>query len=268
VANTPKEQLGVDLPEPESVEAPEVTVEQPEDTRPEWLPEKFKDERDFLSSYNSLEEELRQRGKSQNEMQAQLDQMNSIVESLSVQSRQQYQPQQQQNNVDQIYAAYEADPVGTMAFLANQAAQQAAQQVFSQYQQQQMPQWQQQQMMQGELMATNAERVLEARHSDWQDYGSKVGEVLEANPALLSPDVLSSVDRTTDVLEMIYKQVKYDDVAQQLEAANGNTSQMKRQAQTVSGGAGRPGEPSEQDQKIDRLINAAKNSSYAAFRNP
>jgi hypothetical protein len=95
-----------------------------------------------------------------------------------------------------------------------------------------------------------------------------VGEVLEANPALLSPDVLSSVDRTTDVLEMIYKQVKYDDVAQQLEAANGNTSQMKRQAQTVSGGAGRPGEPSEQDQKIDRLINAAKNSSYAAFRNP
>jgi hypothetical protein len=36
----------------------------------------------------------------------------------------------------------------------------------------------------------------------------------------------------------------------------------------VSGGAGRPGEPSEQDQKIDRLINAAKNSSYAAFRNP
>jgi hypothetical protein len=268
VANTPKEQIGVDLPEPEPVEA-EVTVEAPEDTRPEWLPEKFKDERDFLSSYNSLEEELRQRGKSQNEMQAQLDQMNSIVESLTASQQQSYQPQQQQqSNVDQIYAAYEADPVGTMAFLAQQAAQQAAQQVFSQYQQQQMPQWQQQQMMQGELMATNAERVLEARHSDWQEYGSKVGEVLEANPALLSPDVLSSVDRTTEVLEMIYKQVKYDDVASQLEAANGNTSQMKRQAQTVSGGAGRPGEPSEQDEKINRLINAAKNSSYAAFRSP
>jgi hypothetical protein len=267
MANTPKEQLGVDLPEREPVEAPEVEVEQPAPSRPEWLPEKFETPEAYVESYKSLEEELRQRGKAQNEMQAQLDQMNSIVESLSVQQQQQY-PQQNQAQVDQLYAAYEADPVGTMAFLANQAAQQAAQQVFSQYQQQQMPQWQQQQMMQGELMATNAERVLEARHPDWQEYGSKVGEVLERNPALLSPDVLASVDRTTDVLEMIYKQVKYDDVAQQLEAANGSTAQMKRQAQTVSGGAGRPGEPSEQDEKINRLINAAKNSSYAAFRNP
>jgi len=41
---------------------------------------------------------------------------------------------------------------------------------------------------------------------------------------------------------------------------------MKQQAQSVSGGAGRPGTISENEETINRIIAAAKASSYSAWR--
>ena len=256
---TPREQLGVDLPEPEPIEIPDEQVVEEGPERPEWLPEKFKDESEFVTSYHGLEDELRRRGEEQKEMQAQLGEMASMLEAMN-----QPQPQPQQNGdlQAQLLVAYENDPLGTMIFLSQQAAAQAVQT----FQNQQAPQFQQQQVMAGELMANNAERVLESKYPDWSEYGSKVGDVLERNPYLLSAETLTSMDATTSVLESIYKQVKYDDLAEKLEAMSNDQTQMKRQAQTVSGGAGRPGTPNPDEEKINRIVAAAKNTSYAAFR--
>ena len=263
VAKTVKEQLGVELPDPEPLE-PEVTEpEAPEVERPAWLPEKYKDAEAFVEGYHNLEEELRQRGESQNEMQAQLDQLSSMIDQQqSYQQTQQTSQQDPNAYAEQLMNAYEADPHGTIVFLSQQAAADAIQQ----YQLQTQPQTQQQQEMAGDLMAQSAERVLEARHTDWNEYAAKVGDVLELNPGLLTQESLTSVDRTVNVLEAIYKQVKYDDLATQLEAANGDQTRMKQQAQSVSGGAGRPGTISENEETINRIIAAAKASSYSAWR--
>src|SRR5215831_16331007 len=206
---------------------------------------------DFVSSYTSLQDELRQRGEAQNQMQEQLDQLSAFVEQQQQQQTyQRQQPQPDQNAyAEQLWNAYEQDPLGTVVFLAQQAAAQQLQQ----YQAQQQPQTQQQQIMAGDLMASSAERVLEARYPDWGEYGAKVGDVLEQNPALLSSEALTSVDATTKVLESIYKQVKYDDLASQLESATSDQTKMKLQAQSVSGGAGRPGEVSADEEKINRI---------------
>jgi hypothetical protein len=267
MADNPRDQIGVDLPEPTPVETPEVEapeLELPE--RPEWLPEKFKDVDEYNNSYRSLEEELRQRGVTQNEQAAQIDELRGVVEALQQPQYQQPQYQNQQQLQEQLLTAYEADPIGTMIFLSQQAAQQAAQQAIQGYQQQYQPQQQQQQVMAGELMASQAERVLEARYQDWNEYAPKVGDLLEKNQHLLTPETLTSVEDTARVLEAVYKQVKYDDVVSQLESNGNDQTRMKEQAQTVSGGAGRPGQPTPEEEKISRLIAAAKNTSYAAFR--
>lgn len=260
---TPKEQIGVDLPEPDiAVEAQQEPEEQVED-RPEWLPEKFKDPSEFVTSYKSLEDELRSRGESQKELENRIQNLTTLVEGLGVQDQPQHQDTTQVN--EQLLAAYEADPIGTMVFLAGQVADQR----YQAAQQQQQPHLQAQQQLQGELIATTAERVLEAKFDDWKEYGPRVGEAIEKNPSLLPADALQSVDRTTSTLEAIYKQVKYDDLVAKIEKGefSGDNTKMKQQAQTTSGNTGRPGQASETDEKINRLIAAAKNTSYAAFRN-
>src|SRR5215831_5881007 len=157
-----REQVGVDLPEPEpleveAVEEAEPEVETPE--RPAWLPDKYKDEEAFVAAYHGLEEELRQRGEAQNEMQAQLDQLSNLIDQQQQMQMQRGQPDQAAF-AEQLMNAYEQDPIGTMVYLAQQAADQR----FQQFQAQQQPQTQQAQQMAGELMANSAERILEARY--------------------------------------------------------------------------------------------------------
>jgi hypothetical protein len=255
-------QIGVELPDPEVAEpfAPQ------EPDRPDWLPEKFKDPGEFAKSYAELETELRTRAEAQKEMADRLDSMQSLMEAMSVAQPQQPQapPTSEMELREQLNAAYEQDPVGTMLFLANAAAQNQ----WQAYAQTQAPERYQAQQMQGELIADNASRLLETRYPDWRDYEQQVGAMIEANPGLLSPETLNSLDATAQALEAVYKQAKYDDLVAQLEdSRNGvETSQMKRNAQTMSGAAGRAPEPSEVDVKMAELLAAAKGSSYSAFR--
>ena len=256
-----RDQLGVDLEIPEPP-AP-IELETPEPERPEWLPEKFKDEKEFAESYRNLETEIRTRAETQKEMEARLDGLTQLVENFQPQQQQAQQDPQQMN--EQLMSAFEQDPVGTMIFLANAATDQR----MLQYQQQQMPQHAQQQQLQGELIADNASRVLSSRYGDWKEYEGKVGEMIERNPSLLPPELLTSLDQTSDRLDALYKQAKYDDLVQQLEAAqngNGSTTQMKRQAQSLGGNGGKPAQPSDVDVKMDQLLAAAKGASWTAFR--
>ena len=255
-----RDQLGVDLEVPDPVEP--VVEETPEPERPEWLPEKFKDEKEFADSYRNLETELRTRAETQKEMEARLDGLTQLVENFQPQQQQQAQNPQQMS--EQLMSAFDQDPVGTMIFLANAAADQR----MLQYQQQQMPQAQQQQQLQGELIADTASRVLSSRYEDWKEYEGKVGEMIERNPALLPPELLTSLDQTSDRLDSLYKQAKYDDLVAQLENAqqSGSTTQMKRQAQSLGGNGGKPAQPSDVDVKMDQLLAAARGTSWSAFR--
>ncbi len=261
MARTVKEQIGVDLPEKEPLE-PAVEPQEPAEgtERPDWLPENFSKPEDLAASYKESQNRIREQAEAQKAMEGQLTELTRLVEGLG-----QPQPQQQSGDVnEQLMAAYENDPIGTVVFLAAQAAQQQ----FAQLQQQNQPQFQAQQQLQGELTATTAGRMMEAKFSDWNDYEAKVGALIDKNPGLLPNETLLSLEKTTDTLEAIYKQVKYDDLVHQIEQSNNgqNGEQMKRQAQTISGNSGKPGQPSEVDDKMARLIAAAKGSSYSAFR--
>jgi len=255
---TAKEQLGVELEEPERLE-PQPEPEPEEEERPGWLPEKFKDPEAFAESYRSLENELRTRDEQHRQ---EIEGLRELMTGMAAQQPQQTQQDQQGVN-EQLYQAYENDPVGLMVFLAQQAADQR----FQAYQQNQQPQFQAQQQLQGELIADNASRLLEAKYPDWREYEAQVGSMIEQNPALLPVEVLSSLDQTTQTLEAIYKQAKYDDLVEKLDAAQAqDNTQMKRQAQSLGGNAGRPPEPSLVDVKMDQLLAAARGSSYSAFR--
>jgi hypothetical protein len=267
-----REQLGVDLPEPQQV----VQEEQPVsdgvvEERPEWLPEKFKTVEDYNSSYTALEDELRRRGEDQRRMESQLSQMQELLEEDRA-ARQQAPPQQmgsQQELRDQLMASYENDPIGTMAYLAQQYAMQTVDTRLQALQQQSQPQAVQQLEQQNQLLAITVDRALGDRYDDWGEYKERVAREIEQDPTLLPPESLTSPDVTMRQLSRIYENVKARDVLEQ--AQNGNfvnheLSQMKRQAQTISGQGARPGEPSADDEHFARLKQAAQGLSYAAWR--
>jgi hypothetical protein len=254
-------QIGVELPDPP--EPQEQAFEPPEPDRPEWLPEKFKDGSEFAKSYAELETELRTRAESQKALEQRLDAMQATMEAFEA-PQQQLQPQPVAEVQQQLMQAFESDPVGTMIFLANAAAQET----LSQYTAQQQPQQYQAQQMQGELMADNASRLLETRYPDWREYEQQVGSMIEQNPNLLPEEVLGSLEGTASALEAVYKQAKYEDLVAQLEQQRTGveSGQMKRQAQTVTGASGRAPEPSDVDIKMAELLAATKGASYSAFR--
>lgn len=257
MARNTRDQLGVDLPEPEPIEpAAEATPDEP--SRPEWLPEKFKSEEEFATSYRNLEAELSRRSEETRNLEAQISELATSVESL--------RPQQQQgfttDQAEQLQNAYDTDPLGTMAWLANQAAAQAV----GQYQSQQQQGQQSQQQLQAQLIANNANQALAGRYEDWADYGPKIGDAIQRDPSLMPMQVLQDLDGTVNRLDQLYKQVKFDDLAVQLANGNGSTERAKIQAQTNSGSGGRQDGVSDQDEKMARLVAAAKNNSYAAWR--
>jgi hypothetical protein len=262
-ARTVRDQIGVTLEPPEQPPQPQQQPD-PEPDRPEWLPEKFTSPAEFADSYRSLQEELRTRGEAQKGLEREINDLRELIQNFTPQEPQQ-QPGQQAAYQEQLMSAYEQDPLGTVVFLAGQAAAEQYKQMMST----QQPQLDTQQAMQGEIIAATASRLMEARYPDWSNYEQKVGEAIEANPLLLTDGELTSLDRTAEALDRVYKLVKYDDLV----AGNGapappgdQSAAMKRQAQTMQGAAGRPGPESETDEKIARLIAAHHRSSWSGLR--
>jgi len=266
---TPREQLGVDLPDPtrpEQIE--ELQVEEQGPQRPEWLPEKFKDEAEFASSYRSLEDELRRRAEEQNRMSAQLEQLTEMVEESRTQQVQQ-PPQNEQQLREQLQVAYENDPIGTMAYLAQQYATQTIEQRFAEMQSTNRPALQQQAEQQNQLMAMTVDRALGDKYDDWGKYKDKVASEIERDPALLAQEYLTSPDLTMRQLERIYENVKARDVLEAAQAGNFVTNElrgMKERSQTLSGSGQRPGEKTDDEEHIERLMAAARGMSYSAWR--
>jgi hypothetical protein len=263
---SPEEQIGVPLPEREEPD-PQLEVEQqPEENRPEWLPEKFKDPSEFASSYRNLEAELTRRGEDQRRLEAQVEQLGGLIESLSEQS----QPPPPQQNVDavreQLMAAYEADPIGTIAMLSQQYSNQTFDQRMQAIQQQNQPYQQAQIDQQNQMLAITVDGMMSQRHEDWGELKETVAQTIEADPYLLPEQVIQAgPEATMRALDRVYTQVKAQQI---LENGNGQSSaaQLKMQAQGLSGSGGRPGQPSDSEREANAIVAAAKNLSYSGFR--
>jgi len=264
-------QIGVELEEPNTPQQqldPE-PHEEPESQRPDWLPENFQDERAFLQSYRSLEDELRRRGEEQNRLSAQISELSEMIEERNAQTPQWQQPQNEQQLREQLQVAFDNDPIGTMAWMAQQYSTQTIDARLQALQEESRPNVQQQTEQQNQLLAMTVDRALQDRHDDWNEYKPKVAEAIEQDPALLSPEYLANPEATMRQLERIYENVKAREVLQAAQDGNFVTHElrgMKQRSQTLSGAGHRPGEPTADEEKIAALMEAAKGMSYSSWR--
>lgn len=266
MARSARDQIGVDLPDPTPVEQIQVEQQETEDTRPEWLPEKFDSPQGFVQSYSELERELKQRAEEQKALEQQVERLTEAVQAWNP-----GEPQQNNQSVDstreQLLQMHENDPVGTIAFLAQQAADQRIQAALQQLEQSRAPQDQQSQQLQNQMLAHTVDSNMQNRHDDWETYKPKVQQLIEQDQWLLPEQVLNlGVEATTNALERVYAMAKSQDVLAAVERGDYDAVRDKRMAQTLSGNGGRGGEVDVTGEKMAQLQAAVKGISYSALR--
>lgn len=207
-------------------------ADNPTPERPEWLPENFKSPEDLARSYSEAQRKI-----------TELSQQNKgLEESIGELAAQFENWQTEQNQPDpnlvrnQWLEAFEADPIATVA----QIAQTTAQQVHEQYAQKQP-----QEQVSPDVVAFIADQNLQQAHPDWAEYKQKVAEIVSTDPIFqyLGEDVWRNPASTTAALDRAYKMAKADDVLSGnavVEQTLEQNRQMKLNAQSASGAAGRP----------------------------
>lgn len=223
-------------------------AEQPEDSRPEWLPDKYANEEEFVKAYKSAENKIREQGESLAAIQSELEQYREAFATAQ-------QPQQQQ--VDP-YSMYEEDPLAATNALIDQRMSRIERLLQQQQQQTYQPIYQQQ----NEQLAYIADAQMGQQYEDWNDVKERVGEIIRENPILFPNEALGSLQGVTSALDNAYKLAKYESLNQQvdqLSASQAETARaMKLGAQTATGAAGRPDSPEENQQFLDALKDAYK----------
>jgi hypothetical protein len=265
-----RDQIGVDLDPPvtpQAAETPPVEPEEPE--RPDFLLDKFKTIEEQARGYAEAERKIATQAEGQKRLEAQLAQLTEVVEQFRPYEQQ--QQQFQQPGIDQIRAqlqeSFESDPIATMAFMAQQIAQQNMDARFAAMEQEQNPLMVAQQERDRQLLAAYADQRLAETIDDWDEFRERVGEAIIADQTLIPEQVLDNPEATVNALTRVYQMVKAEDIIRQ---ANDGTLQqnqsMKRQAQSLTGGGVRtPGE-TPTDTKLDELRAAVQGSSYSAWR--
>lgn len=264
---TAMEQIGVDLPErPVVEETPAVEVSD----RPEWLPEKFKDESEFAHAYKNLETELTRRGEETKDFQSKIDQLTAMVETLNEKENTPPPPATSADDVrEQLQAAYERDPIGTIALMAQNYGSQAAEAKWNEYRSQVEPHTKQQADQANQLLAVAVDNMMNQRHEDWDEMKDVIRKEIDKDPYLLPQEVVQQgPEATARALERVYKTVKAERTLEQLEAGTLTTSteRMKIQAQGLTGVGGRPGQKSDSEQAADAIVKAAQGLSYSGWR--
>jgi hypothetical protein len=202
------------------------------DERPEWLPDNFNSPEDLARSYSEAQRKI-------TEQAQQLRGLEDSINSLTTQQEQWF-AQQNQPDPNTVYSQWEEafnnDPIGTIAAIANSTAEQ----VHKQYAQQAQSQ---PGIKPEDYAAREGVRAMEATYSDWNDYKEKVGEIVQRDPLFANDAIWVNPDLTQQALDRAYQIAKAQDVLagntvvqQQL----ADTRQMKLNAQTAVGASGRP----------------------------
>ena len=229
----------------------------PDADRPEWLPANFKSPEDLARSYTESQRKI-------TELSTQNKGLEESIGNLSAQFEQ-FTAAQNQPDPDAVYGqwsqAYEQDPIGTMA----QIAQATAQQTIQQFAAQQNQPLQATQQTQSALVAAYADQAMAGQFEDWNDVKGKVADFISDQPDMFHEGLFADPTKATRALETAYKMVKADDVlsgntvAQQQQA---DTRQMKLNAQTAVGASGRPVAPAGDTAEWDAIKNAAPATYY------
>lgn len=237
-----------------------VTPDNPEegvDDRPAWLPENFESPEALAQSYKEAQRKITEMSQQNRAMEENYSSLAEQVEEMNSRPTQ-YSPSDLQA---QLYEKYEADPLGTTALLANQAAAAMAAQIeeklTKQFGSQVNPAVQSQQ----ELTAQYAWDGLKAANPDFTNYEDKVTEFIRENPHYLPREHLGSTQQVYNDLENVYKIVSRDDVANTAAQAAEQAAQfarMKQDAQTLSGSSGFPMPPDAEKAEWDRIRAASK----------
>ena len=224
------------------------------DERPEWLPENFKSPEDLARSYQEAQNKIREQGTQLNAMNENYTALASQIEEL--QATQVQQPQQQQYGVEQLREAFDADPIATVAFLA----QQAADAKLAAFEQQINQRLQPSQAAQQELVASFAEQFVGSKHEDWNDIKDNVLQFIADEMPV--PDV--NDPRWADPR---FVADVYDKGAALYKMSNGvlapaaqDNREMKLAAQTATGGGSRPETPDEAKAAWERIAGAGGGS--------
>lgn len=240
------------MPEEQNLEAQQQDGNQQE--RPEWLPDNFKTPEDLVKSYGELRAEFNQTKQS---LHAQQDQLEQFIAQQEEKDRGQDGDFLQQSQ-DQIYAAYEQNPVETMAWLAKNAAEAAiAQQAKNNQPDRAL------QQTQAELAGEYAERQVTVRYSDWPEYREQVAAEITANPDLYPEEIFQTPSGIEKALVRAYQTVRFGAAEKTAETTGATLEQQlasqrlaKQQAQTLSGAAGRPTPTDSWEDRWEEIQNA------------
>lgn len=267
-----KEQIGVELEEPERPEPAAVVEPEPEEVtepeRPEWLPEQYKTPEDFAKAHKSAQDKIRELGERSSQYEQQLADMQAQMQA----------PARDPNDVfqavaDEIEAARENGDVARELQLNQWLTQQTIGQAFQGFQAQ-TNQPDPNQGIQADMVAAYADDSMAKRYDDWPDVRDKVAETLQTKPYLLPEAHLFDLTKLQESLDTAYQLVKTGQLLEQqqqlheqgLSQADVNRSR-KLSAQTLTGATGRADEVSEADQQLAEMKAALHGGSYAAFRN-
>jgi len=265
MADNPRDQLGVDLPDPqdpEAVQPPETPVE-PE--RPGWLPDNFENPEAFAAAYKESQNKIREQGETQKRLETHIQQLSEVVESMQAPQ----QPQQSGNDEAiraRLQQSFEEDPIGTIAYLSQQYATAALAEQQQQWAQQVNPEMVARQERDNQLLAMMVDQRLGETIEDWEAYRDKVGQAIVDDQSLIPEEVLNNPEATVASIRRVYDVVKARDIIEQAQNGNFVSTQMKRQAQTMTGGGVRAPADNPTDEKMDQLRNAVQGASYAAWR--
>jgi hypothetical protein len=227
-------QTGVDLPDPEPLEAQEPVVDDSE--RPAWLPSKFKDEQAFAESYTALERRLEGLARDKDEAEAYAQAMAEQLEAQE-QAYQQPTPDYESNPlVSQWEQAAEMGDSRTQLALAAFVASQIADQKIAAAQPQQPPGLDEAQAgVFARVVDQDVQATYEAKYNEpWSDMRQTVGDFLANNQHWLvgvqTPD--QAVERIAQAADFVRSQTDRSEQTGNPSRAN---AQQKYLGQTLQG---------------------------------
>lgn len=216
-----------------------------EDERPEWLPQNFKSPEDLARSYQEAQRKITELSTTNKGMEESLGYLTSQVETLVAQNA---------PDPDEVRAqweqAYESDPWNTIQTVVQQTAEAVRNELAQQNQQPAIT---------PDVTAFIADQNMAQTHEDWGQYKPQVAELVKTDPLFANDSLWSNPALATSALDRAYKMVKAESVLsgdQIVQQQLADTRQMKLNAQSATGAAGRPDSPDANANRWQEIVNA------------
>lgn len=235
--------------------------------RPDWLPEKFKDEEAFVKSYGELESklgELSERAKQADTLEENYNELAVRLEQVE-QQRHDTQANQAAPLITAYEQAYAEGDAARMLYIQAEVAKLAVTDGLAQA----LPQLNQQVGTLAESQANEisayAARTLEQQYGDqWGQATDSMRTILTANPHLIPEAAKTDPSVAIAALDNVYKIATYG--ATPVQRDDGAAEREKQLAQTASGFGNRVLTPDEAKQEWDSIKGAGPSSYHDALR--